>query len=367
MLPDAVHQFVPTLSVRDAVGTHTLRLRRLLREAGFESEVYAGHVLADATGQALGAHELARQGTHRKRTWLLYQFAVGDRMAEDVSSMPFPLAIYYHNVTDPRFFRRWEPAIAALLEQGRRQLAAMAGRARFALAASAFNEEELLSLGFASTCVAPPLIDLSELDADPDPGLLRHRQALADQGGHDWLCVGRLAPNKCQHDVVAAFAIYRRLYDPRARLALVGDFTSASYRDAIVGLAGQLGVEDALTLPGAVTQAELLAYYRTADLFVLLSEHEGFNVPAVESMHLGIPVIAYASSAVPDTVGDAGLLLTDKDPVLVATAADRVLSDASCRDSMVGAGRTRAAGYSADSTGPPLLRALTTLMESSDP
>jgi glycosyltransferase involved in cell wall biosynthesis len=94
-----------------------------------------------------------------------------------------------------------------------------------------------------------------------------------------------------------------------------------------------------------------------------LSEHEGFNMPVVEAMHFDVPVVAYAATAVPDTVGDAGLLLTDKDPVVVATAVERLRSDPSLRQGLVEAGRKRVEHFSIERTGPHWIDTLTTLMK----
>jgi glycosyltransferase involved in cell wall biosynthesis len=89
-----------------------------------------------------------------------------------------------------------------------------------------------------------------------------------------------------------------------------------------------------------------LAHYRAADVFVCLSEHEGFCVPILEAMELGVAVIAFASTAVTDTVSSAGLLLTDKDPLAVACAVDELLSDDDRRATLIEAGRSRAASFS---------------------
>src|SRR5207245_1420426 len=121
---------------------------------------------------------------------------------------------------------------------------------------------------------------------------------------------------------------YRELFDPRARLSLVGGATSPLYRRALEQLVDELGLAGAVELADVVGFAQLLAYYRTADVFVSLSEHEGFGVPLLEAMHFGVPVVALATSAVPETVGAAGLLLAERDPVVVAVAVHRVLSDA---------------------------------------
>ena len=120
-----------------------------------------------------------------------------------------------------------------------------------------------------------------------------------------------------------------------------------------------------MTFTDVVSHAELLACYRTADVFLCLSEHEGFNVPVLEAMHFDIPVVAYAATAVPNTVGDAGLLLEDKDPLVVATAVSRLRSDASLRERLVNAGRARVEQFSIARTGPQLIESLTTLMKES--
>jgi len=157
--------------------------------------------------------------------------------------------------------------------------------------------------------------------------------------------------------------VFRQLFDRDARLTLVGGQSAGLYWRALHRLVEELDVADAVTFADSVSHTELLACYRTADVFVLCSEHEGFNVPVLEAMHFGVPVVAYASTAVPDTVGDGGLLLTDKDPVVVATAVERVRSDASLRRTLVAAGRERAAHFSVARTGPQWLDTLRTLMK----
>ena len=114
----------------------------------------------------------------------------------------------------------------------------------------------------------------------------------------------------------------------------------------------------AVELTDTISHEEKLACYRAADVFVCLSEHEGFKVPVVEAMHFGIPVVAFASSAVPETVADAGLLLGDKDPFVVATAVDRVLRDRPLREELVEAGRHRADDFSLERTSAHLLELL---------
>jgi len=359
-----VHQFLSTFAGRDAIGMHTLRVRKLLRDAGFESDIYALDTHDDVRAEALDPRTFRERVRGAVDPWILYHFSIGSPLFDFVRGLDVPLALDYHNITDAKYFWRWEPRAATTMMEGRRQLALAAPAVRFALADSEFNERELVELHCPRTAVAPILIDFADYDRAPDPALLARRNRTRAQGGADWLTVGRVAPNKCQHDVLLAFAVYRRIHDPRARLTFVGGQSAGLYWRALHTLAEDLDVADAVTFADTVSHAELLAYYRTSDVFVLLSEHEGFNVPVLEAMHFDVPVIAYASSAVPDTVGDGGLLLTDKDPVVVATAVDRLRSDESLRRTLVAAGRTRAdEHFSIARTGPQMLETLKMLMK----
>ncbi len=91
-------------------------------------------------------------------------------------------------------------------------------------------------------------------------------------------------------------------------------------------LIADLGAHDIHFL-GHVTDAELAAYYEVADLFLCASEHEGFCVPLMEAFHVGLPVVAYAATAIPATMDGGGVLYTDKDPAHVAAIVDAVVSD----------------------------------------
>ena len=168
-----------------------------------------------------------------------------------------------------------------------------------------------------------------------------------------------VAPNKCQHDVVAAFAAYRRVFEPRARLTLIGGTTSARYLRAIQHMIGQLDLGDSVEILDNVDFRDLLAHFATADAFVCLSEHEGFCVPVLEAMELSVPVVAFAAAALPETVAGAGVLLEDKDPLAVACAVDAVLSDRAARDALVAAGRTRAGAFSLAASTETLITTIT--------
>ena len=338
---EAVHQLVPSLARHDAVSDHALEVRRLLVSLGLASEIWyeVAHGPAHADGrpyQEFGAP------TGADRTLLLYQLSTGSRMAEFILGRPEARVVNYHNITPDGLFAPWEPLVAEILRGGRAQLRQLAPGTTLGIADSSFNERDLRAEGYASTTVCPVLVDLERRCGETDEATLAWLQEVRSAGGADWLFVGRIAPQKRQHDVLKAFAAYVRQVDGRARLHLVGGVSSDCYRTAIARTVAALGLRDAVRLTGPVSQAALVAHYRSADVFVCLSEHEGFCVPVLEAMHLGLPVVAYPAAAVPGTLDGAGLLVSSRSPLAVATAVERVLGDPALRAAMVQRGHARA-------------------------
>jgi L-malate glycosyltransferase len=337
----AVHQFVPTLAPRDAVGGHYLAVQETLRGAGYRSDIYSYEAKDEYKRLARPFTSFTGDG-RGESTWLLYHSSVGSPVADFVAARDEPLIVDYHNITPAPFFSRWEPAVAGALMKGRRQLAALEARAELGIADSAFNAQELTDIGFERTAVVPILIDVAAVDAAPaDPATLGRLSDAQARGGVDWLFVGRLAPNKAQHDIVKAFAAYRRLYDEHGRLHLVGGSSSHRYETALGDFVDALGLGDAVEITGPVSAGALTAHYETADVYVTVSEHEGFCVPLLEAMHHGVPIVAYSAAAVPETLGDAGLLLDAKDAYTIATAVHRVATDTHLRFQLIDAGVER--------------------------
>jgi glycosyltransferase involved in cell wall biosynthesis len=329
----AIHQFIPTLAPRDAIGTHCFNVQQALRDAGYQSDIYTLETKPEY--RRLTRSFSSFGGSTRDGEWILYHSAVGSAVADYVAAREEPLIVDYHNITPSSFFARWEPSVVTLLNKGRRQLERLEARCELGIADSAFNASEMEAVGYQDTAVVPILLDTDALAAaDPDPAIKR-------TGATTWLFVGRLAPNKAQHDLIKALAAYRRFYDADARLVLVGMSSSDTYENALKGFASALGLADAVTFTGPVSPEGLAAYYETADVFVVASEHEGFCVPLLEAMHHRLPIVAYAAAAIPETLADAGLVLVLKDPYTMASAVHQVISDDILRTQLIEAGARR--------------------------
>ena len=105
---------------------------------------------------------------------------------------------------------------------------------------------------------------------------------------------------------------------------------------------------DDVIFTGHIKFPEILAYYKVADVFLCMSEHEGFCVPLVEAMFFDVPVIAYKSCAVPYTMGGSGILTDTKNPVEIAMLIDRIVNDSSLREFIISGQRKRLEDFSYD-------------------
>lgn len=338
--PHRIDQIIPSIVEHDAVSNHTFDAQRLLREMGYESEIYARILGPGVEGRVHRLDEFHSE--ENPGHWLMYQCSIGSPAAEAFSSHPGVKLLDYHNITPAHLVERWLPPLGAETRLGRQQLAALAPIVDYAIADSPFNVAELVECGYRHAEVVPVLISAGNLTAEPDAGVLsRYR----NESGHDWLFVGQLAPHKAQHDVIMAFARYRALFDDQARLHLVGREMGAAYREALRRFVDELGLRDAVDMPGSVSTNELVAYYDLSDVFVCLSDHEGFCAPIAEAMSRDLPVVAYRVAAIPDTVGGAGILLDNKSPDFVAAVVHELLADPQMVAGLQVRGRTQAATF----------------------
>lgn len=359
-----MHQFVPALSPHDATGNHTLLLREALRKAGWRSEIFAEATHDELRGESIRVERYPSYAA--PGDVLIYQFATSSMVGELVGQRSEPLVIDYHNITRPELYGAWDPPAERRSAEALDQLSELAPKAALGLAHSAFNERDLLAAGCKRTTVVPVLFDTDRIAAPVDPRIAERLSRAKTRGGADWLFVGRVVPPKAQHELVEALWAYRRLYDPFARLHLVGSAPAARYLGALRAYAADLGLREAVTLPGEVSEAALGAYYATADVYVSLSRHEGFGIPLVEAMAAGVPVVARDTGAVASTLGDAGLVLDWIAPGRVAAAVHRVVSDRALRDKLTAAGRCRAEHYVRDRAEAAILAALANVAGSPD-
>lgn len=325
-----IHQLVPMLHRSDAVGQHTLAVQDALARHGLDSKVFVEIEDPETAERTLPLTEYAA-ATHPGDV-LVYQFATASDVADWLVGRLETVVVNYHNVTPPESFAPWDNALARHQLRARQQLASLAGAAALGVAVSEVNRQDLVDAGFARTAVVPPVMALPV--AGGDARTPRRR-------GARWLSVGRLAPNKAVEDAILGLFAYRLVHDPEAALAVIGRPAVASYAAALHRFVADLGLAEAVAFAGRVDDGTLSAAYDRADVLVVTSEHEGFCLPVAEAMARLVPVVAYRQGALPEVLGDAGVLLETKDARTLSAAVHRLQTDDAWRLDRVKAGRER--------------------------
>ena len=323
-------QLLTTVSYGDAVSNDAIALRDILIARGFHTRIYAENIARRVYENGL-AYPVGQMPVLYEDDVLIYHLSTGTPLNARIPDFRCRKICVYHNITPPRFFEGLDERVRRLTSEGYEQTRALAGAFDYCLADSAYNRQDLLDMGW--TCpidVLPVLIPFDDYKAPCDTHVMRR---YADDAVNV-LFTGRIAPNKKQDDVIRAFALYQRHYQPNSRLFLVGSYGPEDpYYLRLRALIEHLGVKN-VVMPGHIPFAQILSYYHMADLFLCMSEHEGFCVPVVEAMFFGIPVVAYDMAAVGETLGGGGLLLPrePKSPALAAAALDRVWRDDALRE-----------------------------------
>jgi glycosyltransferase involved in cell wall biosynthesis len=309
-------------------------MRAVLRGLGHPSDIFSSTVHPRLAREARPVSELRLDAS----AVLIFHFSLGAGLVPLLRRYPGPKIIDYHNITPPEFFAGINDTLAMEARQGYRELEALAPMVDFALGDSEFNRRDLEALGYRRTAVLPFATDFPLLsEADPDPGILRR----FDDGSLNVLHVGRIVPNKRIDDLIKTMAVLRKI-EPRARLLLAGtaaDFEN--YLSSMRDLADGLGVSDIVHFLGHVSFGELRALYRVAGVYLCASRHEGFCVPLLEAMTFGAPVVALKAAAVPETLGEAGVLVDTPSAELYAEAIAWLWESPARRRAMVEAGTRR--------------------------
>ena len=307
----AVHQFHAGSAHGDGITNAMLFTRRLLHELGVPSEIFAAAVDPALAG---AVHPIADYPDHEDDV-LLVHHSMGHHYGRWLTRLKSRKVLVYHNITPQELL----PEIGDIrrdARRGREQVRAWRDMFDAAVAVSPDNARDLHELGYSDVRVLPLLVDLMQCtEGRPDAATLDARRR---SPAFHVLFVGRLVPHKRPDLLIQMLADLRPMLDRPARLVLPGRPVYADYTRTLHTLAETHGVADAVEIPGAVSAERLAAEYQGCDALCCLSAHEGFGMPLIEAMAADMPVVAAASGAIPDTMGEGGLLLDEAQP---ATAA----------------------------------------------
>ena len=336
-------QVLTTLSFGDAVSNDAIAIMDLLNKNGYKVNSYAEHIdsrLSSINGVKI-INDLPKLNDD---DIMIYHLSTGTDLNRKIKSMGGRKLLIYHNITPPKFYAKYSGLSARLCSKGRGEAEGLNSTFEACLPVSEYNMRDLREMGY--TCpmaIRPILIPFDDYKKEPDPEVI---SKYTNDGYKNVVFVGRVAPNKKHEDLISLMSAYKQMYNDKVRLFLVGSATGTeNYDKRLKDYVKLLGLENVI-FTGQVSFKAILAYYKIADAFVCMSEHEGFCVPLIEAMCFDTPIIAAANAAVPDTLGGTGILVDNVDFKKSAFMLHEVLNDEELRKEMIEAQRKRLEDFS---------------------
>jgi glycosyltransferase involved in cell wall biosynthesis len=321
-----IHQLVSSIAIGDAISNAAFSLQELLRKQGYSSEIFAEQIPAELAEQC--KHLGKYPEVDSKENILIAHYSIASMGMVTLPYFQARKILFYHNVTPYKYWININPLAAFHCLRGKSDLPKIIPFINYGVAFSDFSLEDLRKAGLAKTTRLPLQINLNNYKIPPDPLTLEYFNGSEKK----ILVVGRIAPNKKVDEAVRVGSMI-----PHSRLVVAGNPRDAmAYYHGIRRAAQKLKVKSDFL--GHITQAELNALYKSADVLLMMSEHEGFCVPILEAFYFGVPVVASASGAIPETSNGGALLFTDKKPVVVAALVKRILDDSQLRTELKAAG-----------------------------
>jgi glycosyltransferase involved in cell wall biosynthesis len=335
-----INQLVYFMSYGDAISNSAIHMKKLLNSKGIKSEIYAQLSHPHLEGQVRSLNEIPLGEP------VIYHMGIGCDLAQFLTQFTNKRMLLYHNITPSHFFAGYDPLAERLCALGRQDLQYLRPYIDIAFADSEYNRQELIQYGYNRTAVTPIIMNFEEYDHPPNADMLNH--LVQTKRDKDLLFVGRVVPNKKQQDIIRVFYYYKNYFANDARLYLVGLGDPAYLRET-KQLVTSLNLTD-VYITGHLQFDQLLAHYRNADLFISMSEHEGFGVPLLEAMHFQLPIIAYDAAAIGETVGKGGILVQHKEYLSIASLVHQQLGDEVMKQSRIDHQKIQLNHYSSQNT-----------------
>ena len=338
-----VHQLHPAVSFGDAIGNYMLEIRDSLKSLGYDSEVYAKYIYQNMPG-IKDYREYEKISSRENILILHYSIGYDPELLAFIKSLPDKKIMIYHNITPSKYFHNINLEIEHKTRMGRKDLRIFKNLVNYALAVSEYNRKELVEIGFLKTGVLPIMVDFNKYDVNIDNNLNKE----FNDDFVNILFVGRVSPHKKIEDIIKCFSLYNKYVNSKSRLFLIGSYNGMdAYHEKLKDLINKLELEN-IYFAGHVSFQELVSYYKLADVFLCMSEHEGFCVPLLESMFFEIPIIAYDSAAISDTLGNSGILVKDKRYEEIAEMINLLVEDKIFREKIINKQKERLKDFRKD-------------------
>lgn len=334
-----IYQVVPEFYQYDAISQHARHIAAMFSDMDIPSEICAQRVFPESLrGEVPHVDKTFEQ--LRPHDTILFHFSIATPFINRVKDLPGRKVMIYHNITPARFFKDISRKTTTACEKGREQLATSTGIFDTALGVSHFNEMELKAAGYKMTGILPLVVETNIINNQTVRSLFFRSEKVT------LLHVGKWAPNKRIEDIIKVFYLYHRI-NPESRLILVGrNWEWENYTQAVTELIHSFNLQEKVMVYQALSAPDLAALYRASDVYISMSEHEGFCAPLIEAMASGCPVIAFNAGAVAETLGNTGLLLKEKKFPEVAELTHFLMTHQTACDILIQQGKERAKAFS---------------------
>lgn len=341
MMDVEINQLAANLSFGDAISNEMVEIYKTLKRKGYKTRIFAQYL--DPRMKQYFTHFSEYKGD--KNNTLIFHASIGGEIFDYIKNLPDKKIMIYHNMTPAHFFEGYNDTLCKLLSEGRAHVKQLAPHIDLGVGDSDFNRKELEEYGYAKTDVFPILFNPAKYDV-PSVNSIETEMS---KHGTNILFVGRYSPNKKQDDVIKTFYIYKTYFNPDSHLHLIGNYDGSElYYLQLQALVRRLGLEESVTLHSHVSSEELVTFYRNADAFLCMSEHEGFLVPILESFHFNVPFFGFHAGAVPETAANGGVIFKEKDFYKIAESMDEVLKNKNRKTELIERQRNRLRDFGHD-------------------
>ncbi len=338
-----IHQLTAFARHGDAVFDDAYQLRRMFLSWGVDSSIY----VLDRNRSPIEGVDYYKKLRCKPDDIVLYHFGIGGKLTGFFLSLPARKFLVYHNMTPEEYLLGIDNNSYVYIRRGRKDLEQLRDRLTGCFADSQYNADDLINRhGYTDVTVAPILKSFEQWEGK-EPDLIRMAKWSSDK--KTILFIGRIAGNKRQDELIKTINEYARMFGRDVRLVLPGSFNhTRPYRDYLLKLVDRFNLHDLVEIPGFVDDEDIHALYSQADIYLSLSEHEGFGVPFLEAMHFGIPVVALSVCSVPEVLGEAGIKLKHNDPRVTAAVLRQILANEDLKERIVAGQKKRLNDFKRD-------------------
>ncbi len=320
-----INQFHSGTASGDAITNEMLLIKDILLKNGYESEIYAEHV-AESLKKNI---KDIKSYKGNKDSILIIHHSMGFDLFDKIVSLPDNKILIYHNITPEHFFD--DEIIKQYIRKGLKQTVEYRKYIDSAYADSNFSRKEMIAMGYKNVGIIPVQISLDRFDhVDTNKNL---EKKLTTQT--NFIFVGRIVKNKRQVDIIKAFNIYKNFFNKNSKLFIIGDTSNKAYLHEVENTIREYDLSENVVITGKINESDLKTYYKNASVFISMSEHEGFGVPLLEAMKMNVPLIAYDSSAIVETMGGAGISFNTKNYTMIAALLNEIVTNKEFKEKII--------------------------------